>query len=306
MIIGISGKINSGKDTIGAIIRYLTLYNDLGYTHPISANDMSDWIKRSSQVHSNWEIRKFADKLKDIVCLLIGCTRDQLEDINFKNKELGEEWTVYYFKGAYKGMSIYGKRISPIFLTSNEAYSYKDSNKEFSLSLSEAIVTKEILTPRKLLQLIGTECGRQIIHPNIWINTLFADYKSNYNCNYCSREVTITEHYYDSSCVMCKKGNTEEIYPNWIITDVRFPNELDAIKERGGIVIRVNRNTVINDNEANPIKSNKSYSNINTVQHPSETALDNATFDYIIDNNGTIDDLIIEVKRILLKEKIIK
>ena len=31
------------------------------------------------------------------------------------------------------------------------------------------------------------------------------------------------------------------MYPNWIITDVRFPNEADAIKGRGGIIIRVNR-----------------------------------------------------------------
>jgi len=35
------------------------------------------------------------------------------------------------------------------------------------------------------------------------------------------------------------------------------------------------------------------------------TALDNATFDYIIDNNGTIEELIIKVKEILIKEKII-
>ena len=34
------------------------------------------------------------------------------------------------------------------------------------------------LTPRKLLQLLGTDCGRDIIHPNIWVNALFADYVS--------------------------------------------------------------------------------------------------------------------------------
>ena len=33
---------------------------------------------------TNSEIKKFADKLKDIVCLLIGCTREQLEDQEFK------------------------------------------------------------------------------------------------------------------------------------------------------------------------------------------------------------------------------
>ena len=43
----------------------------------------------------NWKIVKFADKLKDIVCLLIGCTRQQLECREFKEKELGEEWGVW-------------------------------------------------------------------------------------------------------------------------------------------------------------------------------------------------------------------
>jgi len=44
---------------------------------------------------------------------------------------------------------------------------------------------------------------------------------------------------------------------------------------------------------------------ITKSKHPSETALDTATFDYIIDNNGTIEELIIKVKKILIKERII-
>ena len=34
-------------------------------------------------------------------------------------------------------------------------------------------------------------------------------------------------------------------------------------------------------------------------EHPSETALDNAEFDYVINNNGFIEDLIESVKTIL-------
>lgn len=36
-----------------------------------------------------------------------------------------------------------------------------------------------------------------------------------------------------------------------------------------------------------------------------ETALDNAEFDYTIDNNSSIEDLIEKVKSILIKERII-
>ena len=59
------------------------------------------------------------------------------------------------------------------------------------------------------------------------------------------------------------------------------------------------------DNEGKRIIPSKSYSNINTIQHPSETALDDYQFDYVIDNNGTIEELIEKVKVILIKEKLI-
>jgi hypothetical protein len=54
----------------------------------------SDFAKETSfgKNQSGFEIKKYADKLKDFVCILIGCTREQLEDQEFKEKELGEEW----------------------------------------------------------------------------------------------------------------------------------------------------------------------------------------------------------------------
>ena len=70
-------------------------------------------------------------------------------------------------------------------------------------------------------------------------------------------------------------GNFDES-SQWLITDTRFPNEADAIKERGGIVVRVDRG-------------------LSTGDHPSETALDDYEFDYVIPNTGTIEELIEEV-----------
>ena len=93
--------------------------------------------------------------------------------------------------------------------------------------------------------------------------------------------------------------------PNWIITDTRFPNEADAVKSRGGINIRIERDDYIFDGAGKRIIPTKEYVNTSNKQHESETALDNYTFDYVIDNNGTIEDLIIKVKEILIKENII-
>ncbi len=77
-IIGISGKKTVGKDTAGKIIQYLTGESTV---YPFDLN--IDYSHKS-----NWEVKKFADKLKDIICLLIGCSRDQLENESFKSKTM--------------------------------------------------------------------------------------------------------------------------------------------------------------------------------------------------------------------------
>ena len=80
-----------------------------------------------------------------------------------------------------------------------------------------------------------------------------------------------------------------------IITDVRFPNELEAIKKHNGITIRINRGLV-----------ERTGKMIQEPEHISENALDNYNdWDYVIENNGTIEELIEQVKKILIKEEII-
>ena len=73
----------------------------------------------------------------------------------------------------------------------------------------------------------------------------------------------------------------------WVITDTRFPNEAEAIRKKDGIMIRVERPGV------KPINN-----------HPSETGLDDYTFDHVIKNNGSIEDLLLKVKSILQFHKI--
>lgn len=65
-----------------------------------------------------------------------------------------------------------------------------------------------------------------------------------------------------------------------VFTDMRFPNELKAIKDAGGVTIRINR------------------VGCDGVDHESDTALDDADFDYVIHNGGTLDDLRTSAKEI--------
>jgi hypothetical protein len=96
----------------------------------------------------------------------------------------------------------------------------------------------------------------------------------------------------------------EIVYPNWIVTDVRFPNEADAIKNRGGILIRINRNSLSKDKIKNAIEKTNGYL---PAEHESETALDNYNkFDYIVENNSSIEELINKINNILKNEKLVK
>lgn len=267
MIIGISGKISSGKDTVGKIIQYLTTISEEHQKEDLLDGTFLAEIEIANKF-SSWQIRKFADKLKECISIITNISREDLEKEEVKNSELGEEWMYYRTYSDWKGTgSINEERI--VYIGNESEYP----------SLPES------MSVRQLLQEFGTDACRNVIHPNFWVNALFSDYKclvTNWDCD----------------------GNETVVYePAWIITDVRFPNELKAIKDRKGIVIRINRiqTKIVNSKDLTDNLTAKSYFD----QHPSETALDNATFDYTIDNNGTIEELIVKVKEILIKEKII-
>ncbi|RTK92531.1 MAG: hypothetical protein EKK61_03795 [Rickettsiales bacterium] len=276
MIIGISGKIGSGKDTVGKIIQYL-INSDL--IKEMSFKDFNKSYSQNFLYEHDWQIKKFASKLKQIVSILTGIPIEDLEKQEIKNKVLGEEWERWYnYHYKLKTNNNPKGRLDNYCATQIEV---EKQHNLISNSISEHSFTVEKLTVRKLLQEIGTDAMRDVIHPNIWINALFSDYKPIGDYPIIKEDKYIKDEY---------------IYPNWIITDVRFPNELEAIKDKKGISIRLEREQEFSmfNEEA-----------ISKHSHPSETALDNAEFDYVIDNNGTIEELIEKVKEILIKEKII-
>lgn len=245
MIIGINGKIGSGKDTVGKIIQWLTKPElDGQYVGFQTYDDIT--LERCSP----FKIKKFAGKLKTTASLLTGIPVEKFEDQEFKKTYLGEEW--------------------------NSPYNIPFSGPDF-------VEHDGRMTARELLQKLGTEAMRDNLHENVWVNALFADYKP------------FGKTFKDVSPVTGKVTfDTVGVYPNWIITDMRFPNELEAIVKRGGITIRVVR----------PVHA-LSQENHCGLLHPSETALDNNIVHYEIINDGTIEDLIEKVREILIKEDVI-
>lgn len=104
----------------------------------------------------------------------------------------------------------------------------------------------------ELQQYIGTELFRNQLHTDTWVMSLM---------------------------------NTINPKDLVVISDVRFPNEADAIIERGGIVIRL---------EGDPAKIRENSNR--DLTHISETALDNyPRFHTVIHNIGTVDELYMQI-----------
>lgn len=247
MIIGINGKIGSGKDTVGSIIQYLT--SESGDPNSSRYRSYAEFLSkgggyapRNFDHHyvSDWEIKKFAGKLKQIASLLTGIPVEKFEDQEFKKTFLSKEW--------------------------NSPYNIPFSGPDFVKHDGE-------MTVREFLQRLGTEALRDNLHTNVWVNALFADYKYEIHR---SEVPTRAAGFID-----------QHVYPNWIITDMRFENELKAVVDKGGITIKVVRPGTVVGN------------------HPSEVALDGFIMHYEIVNDGTIEDLVERVREILIKENII-
>jgi hypothetical protein len=123
------------------------------------------------------------------------------------------------------------------------------------------------MTVRRFLQQLGTDACRIGLHENVWVNALFSDYVT-------------TRH---EKNVITKYPEL----PHWVITDTRFPNEFEAVRARGGILIRVNRPC----SECGGLGVHSPGCSIGENEHPSEHPLDTGyDFDYVINNDSNLKD----------------
>jgi hypothetical protein len=106
---------------------------------------------------------------------------------------------------------------------------------------------KQIADARRFLQRLGTEGGRGHLHQDIWVDTLFA---------------------WEVDTLLTQGQNV-------VITDVRFINEIAAIKARGGELWRVERPNLGEDDD----------------WHSSEREWRSAVADVVVTNDGTLSDL---------------
>lgn len=119
-------------------------------------------------------------------------------------------------------------------------------------------------SPRLALQLMGTEAGRDVFHPDLWVHTVLR---------------------------RCENAP----WHNYVIADVRFPNEVEAIRKAGGVIVRVRRgpepewyNVALKVNKkSNYYGMAEQYPDV----HFSEWAWIGCDIDIEINNNRTLEDL---------------
>lgn len=191
MIIGITGKAQSGKDTACRIVQLInTVDYDCACLEGEGEKYILDNVDSILPMTCMWEKHAFADKLKECASTILGVPRFMFES--------GE------FKESFTSLPL--------------------SNKE-----------GEPMTNREFLQYFGTEVGRSI-DKDLWIKALMYSY-----------------------------GRDKESH--WIVPDVRFPNEADAIRDAGGVLWKIERD------------------GSGAGNHISEKLIDDIMVDIIIENN---------------------
>lgn len=111
-------------------------------------------------------------------------------------------------------------------------------------------------SPRELMQLLGTEWGRDLVHPQLWL--LLAEQNLQ----------ALAEH--------------DQAMKGVVIRDVRFDNEADWVRSKGGTILHITRP------DATEVAS-----------HTSESGVTHQSGDLTLVNDGTLDQLYDDVDALI-------
>ncbi len=114
-------------------------------------------------------------------------------------------------------------------------------------------------SPRQLMQLLGTEFGRDMISANLWVD--------------------LAEQNLDALAELVPHAT------GFVISDVRFENEADYIRKRGGLVVHITRSDAP---DVSP--------------HLSELGVAAQPQDLVINNDAELKDLFGQLDRIVIAQ----
>jgi hypothetical protein len=233
LILGISGRKQSGKTTTGNFI--LSLYlSKLQFSDKIYIDDYGQPVV--SDILGNAAYSGVFDPNN----------LPQDDDTRYLVSKLNSQIKIYNFADILKTDIC----INILGLTKEQCYGSDDKKNE----LTDMFWEEKQLSCRDVMQTVGTDIFRKL-DPNVWVRS------------------TISKIMKESPELA-------------LVTDCRFPNEIEAIKNVGGKVLRLTRNPFNSD-------------------HISETILDKdkydwSNFDFVIDNDKmSLYDQLVETKQLL-------
>lgn len=127
--------------------------------------------------------------------------------------------------------------------------------------LKDAIDPRWEVSPREMLQYFGTDCIRTRL-PGFFLQNMRMKFEQ------------------------LKTHNAFDLIA--LVTDVRFDDEAALIKEHGGIVIKIHRPCLSDDRSAH-------------TAHASEAGLSPGMVDFIVVNDGSVEELQVKIRQIIEK-----
>lgn len=194
------------------------------------------------------------------ICGLIGAGKDTAADYLCNFHEFKRESFASTLKDAVS--SIFGWDRE---MLEGRTKSARERREQLDIWWSERL-DMPLLTPRWVLQNWGTEVCRNGFHNDIWIASL--------------------------------ENKLRQARDDVVISDCRFPNEIAAIRNTGGTVVRIKRGP-------DPVWFNTAKLTVDRMPelhpevHPSEYSWANTEFDITIENNGSIDELYSKLKSLV-------
>lgn len=249
---GICGGIGCGKDEVTRIL--IELGEERGVVY---------------------ENRKYAFELKRLLAFILDVDVEMFEDRHFKDTPIPDmEITQIHYKSIRERHDIIVVNTFSSVFEPDAITAYLKPGYEYL-----GLETIEV-TPRWLMQNVGTKCFRDIISKDFWVWKTFKDYTQ------------------DS---------------NWILSDVRYPkNEGRVITNNRGLLIGVNRRFDLRYPQYGYLMDKeKPYSipielkDVNrdlflSLTSDSELSSHEMSWcDVVIDNDGTLEELKEKVKNIL-------
>ena len=250
-VIGITGQANSGKDTVAGYFVQNHNFVQVALADPLKRFGKHVFEFTEQQLWGPSEYRNALD------------SRYKYYD---KNRGSDAMWA----KAAHN-LSLYGRTWVKATLATIDDVKCSEAHEKLISWFHWLGNNHPELSPRVMLQTLGTEWGRESVDKDIWVNSMLI----------CAKALEAPHTTYTKTAGIVDHAGDN--HTGIVVSDVRFNNELKAIRAFGGELIQVKRAST----DANATTTG-------IAKHRSETeqqGFSASEFNLVIENDSTLEAL---------------